>query len=59
MKKLSMLYTFSLGIIVLSSCSQEKQKKHPNILFILSDDHAKSAISAYKGINADSAPTPK
>lgn len=39
--------------------AKEKQaSKRPNIIFILSDDHAKSAISAYGGINAKLAPTP-
>ena len=39
------------AILVLSSCSQKKQettgKERPNILFIMSDDHAYQAISAY------------
>ena len=41
--------TFLLAILLLNSCS-EKQKqvvKKPNILFIMSDDHAYQAISAY------------
>lgn len=37
----------------------DKQKNtRPNIIFILADDHAKPAISAYGGINAKLAPTP-
>ncbi|HML69955.1 MAG TPA: sulfatase [Macellibacteroides fermentans] len=37
----------------------KKQKAdRPNIIFILSDDHARTAISAYGGINAQLAPTP-
>ncbi len=47
----------------LSSCNfaKEPEKKldtRPNIIFILADDHAKTAISAYGGINAGLAPTP-
>lgn len=44
----------------LSSCAAlgDKQAEKPNILFILADDHATSAISAYGGINAKLAPTP-
>ena len=34
------------------------KEKQPNILFIFSDDHAVSAISAYNGLHAKSAPTP-
>lgn len=33
-------------------------KEKPNIIFILSDDHARTSISAYGGINSDLAPTP-
>ena len=33
-------------------------KKKPNILFIMTDDHALAAISAYKGFLAKVAPTP-
>ena len=32
--------------------------ERPNILFIMSDDHAAPAISAYGGFLAKSAPTP-
>ncbi|MEG1903147.1 MAG: sulfatase [Bacteroidales bacterium] len=42
----------------LSACGVAPQQERPNILFILSDDHARSAISAYGGINAELAPTP-
>lgn len=49
-------YIICAGIAV--SCSAYESDRKPNILFILSDDHAKSAISAYGGINADIAPTP-
>lgn len=39
-----------LACLVFSSCSEVKKEKHdekPNILFIMSDDHACQAISAY------------
>jgi len=37
-----------LGLIVLEGCSvEEKPVDKPNILFIMSDDHACKAISAY------------
>lgn len=38
--------------------AQNVQRERPNIIFILSDDHARTAISAYGGINAELAPTP-
>lgn len=53
-----------LLLLVLSSCSsrmpagQETATEPPNILFIMSDDHAAHAISAYGGIYDDLAPTP-
>ncbi len=36
-----------LGIFTLLGCSQEEQESRPNIVFIMTDDHAPSAISAY------------
>lgn len=52
-----------LLFFILSACSQEveeeeKPKKRPNIVFIMSDDHAYQAISAYGGPLAGLAPTP-
>lgn len=47
------------GLLTLNLQAQEAVKKaRPNIIFILADDHAKPAISAYGGINAKLAPTP-
>ncbi len=40
-----------------TSCGGVKSER-PNILFILSDDHSRQAISAYGGILAEYAPTP-
>ncbi|MEJ2005492.1 MAG: sulfatase [Cyclobacteriaceae bacterium] len=60
-----LLLAFILGL--LSSCGdqhstedqQEKvNQKRPNIVFIISDDHAYQAISAYGGRLAEVAPTP-
>lgn len=45
------------GACLLTSCATPEPPK-PNILFIMSDDHAKQAISAYGGILADVLPTP-
>lgn len=48
-----------LGLLSISAHAQQKaETKRPNIIFILSDDHARSAVSAYGGINAQLAPTP-
>ena len=38
--------------------AQQEEKQAPNIVFILSDDHACSAVSAYEGIYSSVAPTP-
>ena len=47
----NMKYIFPFFFIIsllISSCSVEtKEKERPNILFIMSDDHAYQAISAY------------
>ena len=48
---------YLLGLILLSLINTTKGKK-PNILFIMSDDHAAHAISAYGGRLAKVAPTP-
>ncbi|MEM1228044.1 MAG: sulfatase [Planctomycetota bacterium] len=49
------------GIVVLTALCATSPEAHgdrPNILFIMSDDHAAHAISAYGGRLADIAPTP-
>ena len=40
---------FLIGFLTLSSCSEKEKNtpQRPNILFIMSDDHAYQAISAY------------
>ena len=51
---LPLLSTIPLWI----SCAETKNQDRPNIIFILSDDHAKTAISLYGGLYKDIAPTP-
>ena len=52
------------GTVFLSDCSSpaaeppEKPTQRPNIVFIMSDDHAYQAVSAYGGPLAQFAPTP-
>ncbi len=46
---------FSVAILVVNSV---RAADRPNILFIMSDDHAAHAISAYGGRLAGVAPTP-
>tara|TARA_B100000900_G_scaffold247694_1_gene210745 strand:- start:2682 stop:4265 length:1584 start_codon:yes stop_codon:yes gene_type:complete len=54
---------FFILLIVFTSITnfiycQKDDKKRPNIIFILSDDHTTNAISAYGGLYKDIAPTP-
>ncbi len=59
--RLNFKFTSAVGIsAALSqlSLSQSLQNQHPNIICIMSDDHAYQAISAYGGILKDYAPTP-
>ncbi len=57
MKKLVLLFCFAF-----IACAQKEQTKSlkikPNIVFILSDDHATNAISAYNDMYRDMAATP-
>ena len=62
MKKLIYIILLSISVNFLS-CKLNKnvatgEKKKPNIIFILADDLASQAISAYGGIYKDIAPTP-
>ncbi len=56
LKQLS-LATASLAFPIYS-CAKENNPKRPNILYIMSDDHAANAISCYGGRLANIAPTP-
>ena len=48
MKNINQLSAFLLiGLSLLSSCQEKEKEKQPNIIFIMSDDHAYQAISAY------------
>ncbi|MGQ1787642.1 sulfatase family protein [Saccharicrinis sp. GN24d3] len=42
----------------LLGCSAKSRPKQPNILFIMSDDHAAHAIGAYQGLYSSLNPTP-
>ena len=51
-------FLLSLICVSILSCSEKEETKRPNILYIMSDDHAAHAISAYGGIYDSLAPTP-
>lgn len=55
----SLLALLGIGAVLpgVTSC-QKKPAKLPNIIYIMSDDHAYQAISAYGGILTKAAPTP-
>lgn len=55
MKKFTILFCF---LMPLATFAQNKTSQRPNIIFILSDDHATNAISAYSKQFATTAPTP-
>ncbi len=59
MRKLIVLpFVGLLASPVMTYAKKNSKEGRPNILFILSDDHSRAAISAYGGINAELAPTP-
>ena len=58
METTKILSLVGCGLAMLPSYAKEIKSERPNIIFILSDDHARSTISAYGGINAELAPTP-
>ena len=49
--RIHFFFFFILGALLIISCAEEKKPvepaKKPNIIFIMSDDHAYQAISAY------------
>ena len=45
-------------LLLISSCQWNEKLSKPNIIFIMSDDHAAHAISSYGGIYDKIAPTP-
>jgi len=65
LKNLTLSQTIGVLLLLLSGCApveknkpQAETQQRPNIVFIISDDHAYQAISAYGGRLAEVAPTP-
>ncbi len=56
MQKCFPLFCIILLLSLLSGCNKKVEK--PNIIFIMTDDHATHAISAYGGLYSNIAPTP-
>ncbi len=53
-----LIILYAAGVILPGCSSQNEGAQPPNILFIMSDDHAYQAISAYGDYLAELAPTP-
>ena len=53
-----MAFLRSFGVAVFFLATAARGADSPNILYIMSDDHAAHAISAYQGRLAEIAPTP-
>ena len=60
MKKLHLTFLLIAIIILTISCTKEKKQSdsRPNIIYMMADDHASQAISAYQSRLAEIAPTP-
>jgi arylsulfatase A-like enzyme len=65
LQSLTLSQTIGVLLLLLSGCApveknkpQVEAQQRPNIVFIISDDHAYQAISAYGGRLAEVAPTP-
>lgn len=65
LQNLTLSQTIGVLLLLLSGCApleknkpQAETQQRPNIVFIISDDHAYQAISAYGGRLAEVAPTP-
>lgn len=58
--KINLSIAATLGLTTLSTAinAQPSGQQHPNIIYIMSDDHAYQAISAYGSSLKDLAPTP-
>lgn len=58
----AIVWCLALAVVLLgtlpSEATQNKKKRPPNILYIMADDHASAAISAYGSWLKDTAPTP-
>jgi arylsulfatase A-like enzyme len=57
-KKTPLYFLSTLLLFGCKTIQKEKEQQKPNILFIMTDDHALAAISAYNGFLAKVAPTP-
>ncbi|WP_105047386.1 sulfatase family protein [Polaribacter gangjinensis] len=57
-KKAPLYFLSTLLLFGCKTIQKEKEQQKPNILFIMTDDHALAAISAYNGFLAKVAPTP-
>lgn len=58
-RKLALLLAATaMTALCILSCQKAKKETVPNIIYIMSDDHAAHAISAYRGIYSKVAPTP-
>ena len=53
-----MVFIRSLAVLLFFLGTTSRAADDPNILYIMSDDHAAHAISAYRGRLAEIAPTP-
>jgi len=58
MKKFTILIVLMTTMFGCKIAKKQETTNKPNILFIMTDDHALAAISAYKGYLAKIAPTP-
>ena len=56
-RAIPLILTSSLAL-ALMVCNRPTEISQPNIIYIMSDDHASHAISAYNGIYTEVAPTP-
>lgn len=54
----TVLFLTMLMVFGCSSAQKEQPQQKPNILFIMADDHAYQAVSAYEEALAEQAPTP-
>ena len=58
MKLIQITFSIFLFVAIIGCDAKKEPAKKPNILFIMTDDHAMAAISAYKGFLSEVAPTP-
>ncbi len=52
--RITLLLPLLALVLTFTACSEQvEQKSRPNIVFIMSDDHAYQAISAYRSVGAE------